>query len=70
MKYKGQEVVSVTISYRLPNGQKCSVSSSPDGVFMMMRGMERDGATEVKIAHYFGKSGRMIKDVQTRSTDK
>lgn len=60
MVYKGQEVVSVKISYRV-NGNKASVSCHPDSINKMMLGLIRDGATDVKVMHYFNKAGVMIK---------
>lgn len=62
MEYKSQEVKEVTISYRV-NGHKARVVCRPDenSIKMMIAGLIRDGATDVKIMHYFNNSGVMIK---------
>jgi hypothetical protein len=60
MEHKGKQVYSVTISY-LINGNKASTTCKPEFIKTMMSHFMEDGATEVKIAHYFDKNNTMIK---------
>jgi hypothetical protein len=60
MIYKNQEVVSVKISYKVKNN-KASLSCHPDFTDKMIAGLKRDGATDVKLMHYFNNLGVMIK---------
>jgi hypothetical protein len=60
MYYKGAKVEYVSISYKV-NGNRATVDSTPVFASKMMAGLERDGATNVHILHYFDKNLKVIK---------
>lgn len=58
-----EEVKNVSISFRV-NGNKSHVTCAPERAASIMRRMASDGATDIKILHYYDISGRMIKKVK------
>jgi hypothetical protein len=55
-----QIITSCSISYKV-RGNKSNIKSTLEGARMMIAGLERDGALDVHIEHYFNGLGRMIK---------
>jgi hypothetical protein len=60
MEKDGQEVKTVSISFRV-NGNKSHLVCAPERADSIMRRMALDGATDIKIMHYYNESGTMIK---------
>jgi|WetSurMetagenome_2_1015567.scaffolds.fasta_scaffold1313909_1 hypothetical protein len=59
MKINGEAVTHVSISYKYGN-RKHSITCSFENANKVMNSYKDQGATDVKILHYFGSSGRII----------
>jgi hypothetical protein len=58
---KGKFAHSASLRYTLPNGHKSHIRFSLDRLHMILKHLEEDGATNVKILHYYDKNGMVIK---------
>jgi hypothetical protein len=63
MRNDEQTVKSISISYRV-DSHKSHITCAPERVASIMRRLAEDGATDIKILHYYDESGMMIKKVK------